>query len=278
MGNQHQRVWHRNQMEIALWRHAVTFRHWGADPDNLVSRIPVVFKSRIKKMLNLDRIPDMSPWDNPDDNWAFYDKPGEGIGSEDRFSAVHVFLMGIALGLLDIGLKQSEVIFFLKHMRPILQAAFDQINKRAGSIPPVSGSDLQRRFAKHYPDAEPLWLGPDKMPKADFTVWMLVCRAENKEAYPGFQRKIGRREIPLFMEPKFFFGLEAFLEAPAGIAELETATGGDFEDAGVQGIAVWIDAVVGGAGMEVQVYFRACGDLGEETGREAFAGPAPMGE
>lgn len=195
-------------MEIALWRHAVTFRHWGADSDNLVSRIPAVFKSRIKKMLNLDRIPGMTPWEDMDDRWAFYDDPGKGTGREDRFSTSHVFLMGIALGLLDIGLKQSEVIFFLKHMRSTLQGAFDQIHKRAGAIPPVSDTGRNRRFAKHYPVAKPVWLGPDKMPQADFTAWMLVRRAENREAYPGFQQKIGRREIPLFMEPSIIFGLE----------------------------------------------------------------------
>ena len=209
MGKLHERVWHRNQLETALWRHAVTFRHWGADPDGLVSRIPSIFRSRIKKMLNLDRIPEMTPWEDLGDQWAFYDDSAEGTGSEERFSVVHVFLMGTALNLLDIGLKQSEVIFFLKHLRPDLEVAFEEVHRRHGSTPPVSESGRQKRFAKHFPDAEPLWPDPNKEPQADFTVWMLVRRSENQEAYPGFQRKIGEREIPLFMEPKICFGLEA---------------------------------------------------------------------
>ena len=96
--------WKRTQIEAALWRYVVTARNWGADFDGLTANIPTVFRSRIKKLLNMDRIPALTPWGQPkDDKWAFYDSPGEGLGSEDRFSTEHAFLIGIALDLVNEG-------------------------------------------------------------------------------------------------------------------------------------------------------------------------------
>ncbi len=246
MANHHERCWRRNQMELALWRYAVTSREWGADGGLDIEKVPMVFRSRVKKMLNMDRIPAITPWGNkPGDNprglpegsprlprpgvgvpgnpggWIFFDQAGEGTGSEDRFSTLHVFLMGVALDLMNIGLKQSEIVFFLKHTRPALQNAFDQIHRRRAGIAPVSGSGRQKHLAKHYPDAASLWVEPDNAPLADFTAWMLVQRFETKEIHPpgsptpgssGTEAKAKDLKLPLFMEPRFFFGLEAVKE------------------------------------------------------------------
>ena len=209
MTDHHQRLWRRNQMEAALWRYFATYENWGGDWSGLTGSIPSVFTSRIKKMLNMDRIPGMTPWDGlPEDRWVFYDEPGEGTGSEDRFSAVHAFLMAVALDLLNIGLKQSEVIFFLKHTRTMLEGAFDRIHRRPGAIAPVMGSGRQLRFARHYPEVEPIWIDPHKAPRADFTGWLVVRRFETREIHPGFEKQ-AKNSIPFFMEPKFLFGLEA---------------------------------------------------------------------
>lgn len=200
-------------MEAALWRYVATHKNWGSDWDGRAATIPTVFRSRIKKMLNMDRSPKATPRAGlPEDRWAFYDGPGEGTGSEDPFSAFHAFLMGLALDLLNIGLKQSEVVFFLKHTRPTLQAAFDQIHRRKDQIAPVTGYGRQRRFANRYPRVEPIWIDRDKAPLADFTVWMVVRRFEVKEVYPQFEEETKDKTIPLFLEPKFFFGLEAVKE------------------------------------------------------------------
>ena len=48
-------------MGDALWRYVATAPNWGADFDGRTARRPDLFESRIKKMLNLDRIPDMLP-------------------------------------------------------------------------------------------------------------------------------------------------------------------------------------------------------------------------
>lgn len=197
-------------MEAALWRYVATYKNWGNDWDGTAASIPSVFKSRIKKMLNMDHIPGMTPWDGlPDDRWVFYDEPGVGTGGEDRFSSVHAFLMAVALDLLNIGLKQSEVIFFLKHTRPMLERAFDRIHRRPGAIAPVMGSGRQLRFASHYPEVEAIWIDPHKAPRADFTAWLVVRRFETREIHPGFEKQAKNKSIPFFMEPKFLFGLEA---------------------------------------------------------------------
>ncbi len=210
MEDHHRRLWRRNQMEAALWRYVVTYKNWGGDWEGRAASIPSVFRSRIKKMLNIDRIPEMTPSAGfPEDRWVFYDEPGEGTGSEDRFSAVHAFLMAVALDLLNIGLKQSEVMFFLKHTRPMLEGAFDRIHRRPGAIAPVTGSGRQRRFAKHYRGVKPIWIDRERAPLADFTVWMVVRRFETKELYPQFEEKTKGKTIPFFLEPKICFGIEA---------------------------------------------------------------------
>lgn len=176
-------------MANALWRYTATAPHWGADPENFANKMPQVFQSRVKKFLNLDRIPGMTPWVGLDGLWAFYERPGQGVGREDLFSTFHVFMMSLAIALLNIGIKQSEVIFFLKHMKPVLLERFRSIHKHLERAP-VSRGDRSLRDIQR-------------------TVWMVVRRVETQEVYPGFKKKIGENHIPLFMEPEFFEGFEA---------------------------------------------------------------------
>jgi len=205
--------WRRNQVEAALWRYALTGPNWGADWNRLAPRIPSVFRSRVKKLLNLDRIPGLTPWGQEDETiWAFYDGPGEGVGSEDRFSTHHAFLLGIGLDLVNEGLKQSEVVYFLRHARGKLEAAFEQIHKRPGAIAPVSGSDRQLHRFKEDGSSSPIWLDRHHHPLSDRTVWLVIRRQEAKEVYPRFEKLTRGRDIPLFLEPEFYFGLEAVKE------------------------------------------------------------------
>ncbi len=115
-------------MEDALWRFAVTARYWGEDPNKSALQVPAVFRSRVKKLLNMDRIPEFRPWkDAGKDQWAFYDGPGEGPGSDDTYRTEHVFVMGVGLDLLSEGLKPSEIVFVLRHVREKLERAYRQI-------------------------------------------------------------------------------------------------------------------------------------------------------
>lgn len=207
------RVWTRSQVEHALWRHIVTHKDWGTDPNKLVDRMPQVFRSRVKKLLNLDRIPDMTPW--PDllkDIWAFYDGPPQGTGSEERFSTVHVFVLGIALDLLNVGLKQSEVIFFVKHAREFLEKALIEIHNETDWIAPVHRTTRQLSLHRDHPKSSPIFLEQKSQPFADFTAWMIVQRIENQEIFPLLKEKKRDPNSPLFMNPEFIVGLEGLKE------------------------------------------------------------------
>ena len=112
-------------MEDALWRFAVTARDWGSDQNEFASKVPAVFRSRVKKLLDMDRIPELRPWKLAGkDQWAFYDGAGDGSGSDQTFRTEHVFVMGVGLDLLSQGLKPSEIVFVLRHIRAELECLF----------------------------------------------------------------------------------------------------------------------------------------------------------
>lgn len=202
-------MWRRGQMEYALWRYYATYKNRGADPDRLTTSLPSVFTSRIKKMLNMDRIPKLTAWETKlEDQWAFYDSAGEGTGSEEQFSVLHAFMMGLALDLLNDGMKHSDAIFLLKHERPRMQKIFDEIYNCKGVVAPVNGTMRQRLRFEDFPNAEPIWTKHDSAPSADFTVWMLVRRSEMYEVYPTLPDEFSDEKVPFFMESNFVFGLE----------------------------------------------------------------------
>jgi len=208
--------WRRSHAEAALWRYIATQREWGHDRDDLASDIPQVFRSRIKKLLNMDRIPGLVPWFEPDqDLWAFFDGPKEAKArrSEDLFRTGDVFLMGIGLDLINVGIKQPEVVFFLRHTREVLLAAFDQLHNRPGARAPVSEGDRQLRLFEDDGSSEPISLGRTNASYSDSTAWMLVRRREDREAYPLFLKATRGKKIPFFVEPEFYFGLEEVKKA-----------------------------------------------------------------
>lgn len=199
-----------------MWRFSATHHSWGYDRDGRSSTIPRVFRSRIKKLLNMDRIPGLVPWfeDNAD-LWAFFDGPksGRGSTSDDLFSTHHVFLMGIGLDLINEGIKQPEVVFFLRHKRELFLEALRQIHDRPGARAPVSGADRQRRLFEDDGASEPIWFGGKKHAYSDPTAWLLVRRREDKEVYPLFVKATQGKKIPFFVEPELHFGLEAVKDA-----------------------------------------------------------------
>jgi len=202
-------------VEAALWRYTATQRHWGHDTDGIGSRVPKIFKSRIKKLLDLDRVPGLVPWFEPDPGLqAFFDgRRDTGTRSDDLFSTGQAFLMGIGLDLINEGIKQPEVVFFLRHTRDTILAAFEQIHERPGARAPVSGGDRQLRHFENEDASEPIWLRGLRTAYSDSTAWMLVRRREDKEAYPLFLKATKGKRIPFFVEPEFYFGLEAVKKA-----------------------------------------------------------------
>src|SRR6266852_1466837 len=101
----------RGQMEWALWRQ---FSHLG---DQCRTPAPPVFLNRIKRMLDLDRA----------QNADVFSYGGSAKGRFVDYAEYSVFLMALALILLDAGFKQGDVLFLLRHMKGQLEEPYLRI-------------------------------------------------------------------------------------------------------------------------------------------------------
>lgn len=114
-------LFRRGQVELALWQ---WFSGYGKD----VEPAPI-FIGRIKKLLELDR-GDAVPAGMggvPAARYAFHDRRPAGRGTEVAFRPFNAFCLAVAIDLLDIGFKQSEVVFLLRHIRLELEARFSTV-------------------------------------------------------------------------------------------------------------------------------------------------------
>lgn len=161
----------RGQAEIALWQQ---FREGviGAPKDPRP-----VFSACIKRLLDIDR--ESARDQDARQSYAFLSDPPRGRGHAVAYRAFDVFNLGVALDMLDAGFKQSEVVFFAKHARPMLQQAYRKI---------MDGPK------------------PDRGRKTpDWRVFMVVRRLE----FNDMLARKGRPEDadkPIFLEPKFLYG------------------------------------------------------------------------
>ena len=162
----------RRQVEHALWT-------WFSGEK---SDAPPVFLTRIKKLLNLDFQVTIFRDGNETGaaRHAFHDHEPQGQGSETRYSPFDVFCLAIGLDLLDLGFKQSEVVFLLRHVR----------------------GDLAREFAA-------ILLSPPAArmtQETDNRLFMTVGKVELVE------RISMPSATPVILKPKFARGLEAASE------------------------------------------------------------------
>ncbi len=119
----------RGEVEIALW---MAFTH--GDRGALIDR---TFKGRIQKLLDLDRASARSVPPLP---FAFHSGPPGGRGQEARFTLLDALSLAVGLDLLDLGFKQSEVVFLLCHLRADLEDQLETIR----SNPPVLRAPLKQ--------------------------------------------------------------------------------------------------------------------------------------
>lgn len=152
----------RGQAEWALWRAFTLYRGHSHAP-------PEVFKTRIKRLLDLDRTPGASGAAH-----AFTALAGGGTGSETLFAPFDVFCLGLALDLLDIGFKQSEVVLVMRHVREDLAEWFARLLARPSLI------DRQNHLALLHPDL-PAIERPGRAALADARVLLLLNRVELTE-------------------------------------------------------------------------------------------------
>ena len=129
----------RGQVEWALWR---SFTIGCSSTGN---EVPRIFRTRIKRLLEIDRDLDLSGAEVPPEaSYAFAPPPSDQSG-DTAYRSVDAFCLAIALDLLDAGFKQAEVVFLMRYLRPELESRF------VGLLMPPSLISRQPTRAKNYP-------------------------------------------------------------------------------------------------------------------------------
>lgn len=162
----------RGQVEWALWRAFTLARSPGDGP-------PPIFKTRIKRLLDLDREFDVAAFGTvPSCAFAFVMPAEGGSGVEARYTPFDVFCLALALDLLDVGFKQGEIVYLMRHLRETLDDWFPDLVKRPSLI------DRQRHLAKLHPNLPTMERGGGRAPLADARVFLLLNRIELTEVFP----------------------------------------------------------------------------------------------
>jgi hypothetical protein len=170
----------RGQMEWALWQSMS--HHNGNAPQR--ASIPPIFLYRIKRLIEFDAQQAAE---------VFGTSPRVGRGAVATYTRFHVFLMRLALVLLDSGFKQGDVIFLLKHIKSRLEQQYSRILKSHRHNPrDVCGTDT-------FPDRPQRFDNPRL---ADMSVFMLIKKNEILECLNNME---GRTD-PLIFQPEFYYG------------------------------------------------------------------------
>lgn len=182
----------RGQVEWALWRAFTLARSPGDGP-------PPIFKTRIKRLLDLDRELDAGGLEAPPPCAFAFVAPAEGgSGTEAQYAPFDAFCLAIALELLDVGFKQGEIVLLMRHLRDTLADWFDDLLKRPSLI------DRQAHLAKHHPGLPALARSGGRAPIADARVFLLLNRIEMTELMPAVQSRPGQA---VFLAPEVCEGV-----------------------------------------------------------------------
>lgn len=181
----------RGQVEWALWCSFARARFNTGD-------VPRIFRTRIKRLLDIDRDLDPSGAEVPPEaDYAFTGRPAKE-GSETEYKAVDAFCLAMALDLLDSGFKQSEIVFLMRYLRPELDARFPTLLGAPSLI------NRQRSRAKDYPDLPSYEHRGHRY--ADKRLFIILQKVEMTEISPVSARR--RPTGPIIREPIFCEGAE----------------------------------------------------------------------
>ena len=181
----------RSEMEWALWRTFVRARMRGS------SEIPKVFRTRIKRLLEIDRALDLDGEEVPPEaSYAFAVPPEFG---ESAYQPIDAFCLAIALDLLDAGFKQTEVVFLMRYLRSELE------DRYSGFLRPPSLNDRQWHRAIDHPDL-PVWTDKRRS-SADNRTFLIIQKIEITEIFPLLAKHKGK--MPIFQTFIFCEGLTA---------------------------------------------------------------------
>jgi hypothetical protein len=193
-----QEVYRKGQVMLALWR---TF-FIGNTTDPRRDTVPPVFAARVRKLqeCGVPLAPD--------------ERPGSA-GTDIDYELYHAFELAVGLTLCDGGLPRGHAAFLLRHIRRDLR----RVLRRVLANPPSSNARILRKDRPaspaliFLPSADPRGLGDcERTAFADTTVFISFRYMELEEVWPD--RHFDRAEAaeasargPLFLEPKFHFGL-----------------------------------------------------------------------
>lgn len=180
----------RGQVELALWCSFTRKRALAKD-------VPQIFRTRIKRLLEIDRDLDLSSAEVPPEaDYAFAPPPSAESG-DTAYTAVDAFGLAIALDLLDAGFKQAEVVFLMRYLRPELQMRFPgllalpSIASRQHNSAQVDLPSYEERGRSY----------------ADARLFVIIQKLELTEIMPVTSRR--RHAVPVILEPVFCKGVTA---------------------------------------------------------------------
>jgi len=179
----------RGQSEWALWK-SFTFGRSAS------GEVPKVFKTRVKRLLDVDRESDFADLSvQPPVRWSFV-APPEEAGGEAAYAVADVFCLAVGLDLMDAGFKQSEVVYLLRFLRPELEARMPGLVQRPSLIsrqdyPPVPDLPTQTENGKTHADAR---------------LFVVISKIEIRDNLPS--GKASDHKAPLFFEPDYCDGIE----------------------------------------------------------------------
>jgi hypothetical protein len=185
--DEHQ-TYRRGQVEWALWRLFALTRF---SPE---AAVPAVFRTRIKRLLELDRETTLQLDQNDVPvKHAFLNTRPEGTGTDAQYTPFDAFMLAVGLDLLDAGFKQSEVVFLLRCVRPELSKEFSRILRS----PPVARMRLPAGDRPGCPSYE-----ENGRRYADCRVFVIIEKLDLKEAFPGASKD------PVIFAPEYCRGIE----------------------------------------------------------------------
>ncbi len=217
-------IFGRGQVEWALWQ---TFTR----PSARRTDSPQIFKTRIKRLLDIDRDLDLADVEVPPRfDYAFVASPASDTG-ETEYHADDAFCLAIGLDLLDAGFKQSEVVFLMRYLRPKLTEYFPAL------LRPPSLIDRQLHRSKDHP-ALPSFEHRGRR-YADRRVFVMLQKLELTEIRPGLAGK--KHATPVFGTPIYCNGIEDLSEKLSHAMPYHRRTTTVVELAGTaQAIQLWL--------------------------------------
>ena len=191
-------VYKRGQVEWALWRY-MTYLLPGGSPALLPE-----FRTRIKRLLELDAQRDSSKVSKvPHARYAFFEGRPGGKGTDVSYTHFNAVCLAWGLELLDVGFKQWEIVFLLRHLREPLHHTFQYILQN----PP---EPRQKITPNERPDC-PVYHDEKGGDYPDCRVYMVLQKVEFPYMNPRLKKR-KRAELPVFPTPVFCRGYLAVAE------------------------------------------------------------------